>query len=319
MIKQILYIALFLIYTINLSASPKLTRQQYIDKYSPIALEEMRKFGIPASITLAQGCLESGNGNSLLAQKSNNHFGIKCHDWKGAKTYHDDDRKNECFRVYKHANQSFEDHSLFLANRSRYAALFKLNTKDYKGWAKGLKKAGYATDPKYPNKLINIIEEYELYKFDNTKHVANKTKKTNRNKVESTKRHKPTDSYSNFEVSLSDGHKIMENNRIKYIIVRQGDTFSKINTEFGLRDWELYKYNDLQEGTSLKTGQKIYVQSKRSKAARHIKTHTVVSGETMYQIAQTYGIKLKSLYKKNRMKFGDKPKSGQVLSLRKKL
>ena len=304
---------------ITLSAAPKLTRQQYIAKYSAIAVDEMNRYGIPASITLAQGCLESGNGNSLLASKSNNHFGIKCHDWNGAKTYHDDDRKNECFRVYKHAKQSFEDHSQFLVNRSRYADLFKLKMSDYKGWAKGLKKAGYATDPKYPTKLINIIEEYELYKFDNAKRYAKNKKRDKTVATEQTRRHAPTSSYKNFEVSISDGHKVLDINRINYIIVRKGDTFSSINAEFELRDWELFKYNDIKEGSTLIPGQIIYIQSKRSKAARHHKTHKVAVGETMHQISQKYGIKLKSLYKKNHMVMGSEPRSGQIISLRKKI
>ena len=140
---------------------------QYIRKYAPIAVSEMHKYSVPASITLAQGILESGNGRSQLASKSNNHFGIKCHTgWKGAKVYHDDDEKGECFRKYKYVESSYEDHSQFLSNRRRYASLFTLRKTDYKGWSKGLKKAGYATDKNYPKKLIKIIETYKLYEFD---------------------------------------------------------------------------------------------------------------------------------------------------------
>jgi len=140
---------------------------QYIKKYAPLAVLEMHKYDIPASITLAQGILESGNGRSQLASKSNNHFGIKCHvGWKGQKVYHDDDEKGECFRKYKFVETSYKDHSEFLSGRRRYANLFKLRKLDYKGWAKGLKKAGYATDKKYPKKIIKIIETYNLYEFD---------------------------------------------------------------------------------------------------------------------------------------------------------
>ncbi|MBV1888474.1 MAG: glucosaminidase domain-containing protein, partial [Urechidicola sp.] len=140
---------------------------QYIDMYSEIAMEEMRRYKIPASITLAQGILESSSGQSGLTTRSNNHFGIKCHrGWTGGKTYHDDDEKGECFRVYEHPEESFRDHSLFLAERTRYADLFKLKITDYKGWAKGLRKAGYATDKRYPEKLITIIETYDLYQYD---------------------------------------------------------------------------------------------------------------------------------------------------------
>ena len=147
-------------------SKPPTSTENYITQYSDIAMSEMRKSKIPASITLAQGILESASGRGRLAVKANNHFGIKCHGWQGAKIYHDDDRKQECFRKYKKAESSYEDHSDFLTGRKRYADLFKLKQDDYKGWARGLKKAGYATDRKYPQKLISLIERYKLYKYD---------------------------------------------------------------------------------------------------------------------------------------------------------
>ncbi|MCP9198610.1 glucosaminidase domain-containing protein [Gramella sp. GC03-9] len=140
--------------------------ESYISEFAPLAQEEMRLYRIPASITLAQGILESGAGNGDLTRRANNHFGIKCHDWEGERVYHDDDKRGECFRKYKHARYSFRDHSLFLTGRGRYAELFDLDADDYKGWAKGLRKAGYATDRKYPDKLISLIERYELYRYD---------------------------------------------------------------------------------------------------------------------------------------------------------
>jgi flagellum-specific peptidoglycan hydrolase FlgJ len=149
----------------------------YIEKYKSIAILEMKKYKIPASITIAQGLLESGMGLGRLAVKANNHFGIKCHKkWKGKKIYHDDDKKQECFRKYKNPSESYRDHSLFLVNRDRYSFLFNLKTKNYKGWAKGLKKAGYATDPKYPEKLISLIERFNLDKFDSNYKELNKQK-----------------------------------------------------------------------------------------------------------------------------------------------
>lgn len=148
---------------------------EYIDTYSSIAMSEMRSSKIPASITLAQGILESGSGNGRLAKEANNHFGIKCHGWKGAKIYHDDDRSQECFRKYRAAETSYKDHSKFLTGRKRYANLFKLKAHDYKGWARGLRAAGYATDRKYPQKLIALIERYELYNYD-AKVLGRKTK-----------------------------------------------------------------------------------------------------------------------------------------------
>ena len=144
-----------------------LNTEDYVKYYSSIAMDEMIQFGIPASITLAQGILESGAGKGRLAVQANNHFGIKCHDWNGKKIYHDDDEEQECFRKYDNPEYSYRDHSLFLSNRGRYSFLFDLKKDDYKQWAKGLKKAGYATDPKYPQKLIDLIQRYQLYKYDN--------------------------------------------------------------------------------------------------------------------------------------------------------
>jgi len=149
----------------------------YISVYKDMAVAEMKKYGIPASITLAQGILESGSGRGSLARKANNHFGIKCHDWNGPKVYYDDDEAQECFRKYKNPSRSFRDHSEFLSNRKRYANLFTLDKDDYKGWARGLRKAGYATDKKYPQKLISLIERYNLDKFDAPSSKRKKTKK----------------------------------------------------------------------------------------------------------------------------------------------
>ncbi len=187
---------------------------QYIKRYKDIAMEEMRVFKIPASITLAQGILESSSGNSLLTKKSNNHFGIKCHKgWKGKKVYHDDDEKGECFRVYKHPNNSFKDHSKFLATRSRYAKLFKLKKGDYVKWAKGLSEAGYATDRRYPAKLIALIEKYDLHKYD-TEVLGKSFKKL---KIKNVSNH----------------------------IVSKGDTLYSISKKYGLTVDELKKLNGL--------------------------------------------------------------------------
>jgi len=214
---------------------------QYIKKYAPIAVSEMHKYNVPASITLAQGILESGNGRSQLASKSNNHFGIKCHTgWKGAKVYHDDDEKGECFRKYKYVESSYEDHSQFLSGRRRYASLFALRKTDYKGWSKGLKKAGYATDKNYPKKLIKIIETYELYEFDkirekDLKRVKKGTSKTQRKpKVKTKKRPK------------------------KYYQVKKGDTLYSIARKHETTVANLKKVNTLTSNT-LSIGQKLRI------------------------------------------------------------
>jgi len=197
---------------------------RYIAAYADIAITEMRRYKIPASITLAQGILESGSGNGRLAREANNHFGIKCHDWKGPRIYHDDDRSKECFRKYKDPFQSYEDHSKFLTQRRRYAELFDLKQKDYKGWARGLKKAGYATDRKYPSKLISLIEKYKLYEFD--KEVLKESPKSQRKKRTTSPSQKSVVSYTNYTV-------------------KQGDTLYSLSRRFGMSIDDLKTLNGL--------------------------------------------------------------------------
>ena len=215
-------------------ATPKKinSTDHYISVYKDIAISEMKKFGIPASITLAQGILESGSGKGRLAVKANNHFGIKCHGWKGGKIYHDDDKRQECFRKYKSASESFRDHSEFLANRKRYAKLFKLDKDDYKGWARELRKAGYATDRRYPQKLISLIERYELYKYDD------KPKRSKKRKEDS-----PV-------VATT------------YTVVK-GDTLYSISRKYNITVKELQKLNGLT-GTELSIGQILNIQPKQN-------------------------------------------------------
>ena len=203
----------------------------YVDTYSQIAMEEMLQYGIPASITLAQGILESGAGRGELTRRANNHFGIKCHSsWKGDRVYHDDDEKGECFRKYKDAKYSFRDHSLFLAERSRYQKLFQLRKNDYKGWARGLKAAGYATDPRYPDKLIRIIEKNDLTRFD--------------------------------QQVLGGTAQIMEedNSHIKTYTVRKGDTLYSIARRHNMTVETLMEYNGLQSSV-ISVGQVLYLHS----------------------------------------------------------
>lgn len=258
----------------------------------------MDKFGIPASITLAQGILESASGNSFLATEANNHFGIKCHrDWKGGKVYRDDDAKNECFRSYKNPKESFKDHSLFLKNRSRYAFLFEEDLTDYKAWAKGLKKAGYATNKKYPQLLIGLIEKYELFKYDTDNSFEDKDEFT-------------TEDY------IASAQVLKSANGVKYIVASDGDTFESLANSTENKIGKLLEYNELTFEAKLKVGQKIYIQPKRKRSNRKTKTHTVKSGESMYAISQDYAIKLKYLYKRNNLKVGSQPKPGQVLELR---
>ena len=277
--------------------------QAYIDQYKDLAIAEMLKYDIPASITLAQGLLESGAGMSELARKGNNHFGIKCHDWGGATTYHDDDEEQECFRKYRDVYESYEDHSRFLARQPRYRSLFRLKRTDYKGWARGLKKCGYATSPTYANKLIGIIELYKLHKYD-----------------KATK-------YDRFMVSRSEVkgiapgtnlHQIHIYNKNYYLIARSGDTFKSIAKEVGISYKKIAKYNERDKNDTLNPGEVVYLKKKQKKADKAYKNrpHRVKAGESMYSIAQYYGIRTESLYKMNKLGPDYSLKAGDCLRVR---
>jgi LysM repeat protein len=282
------------------------TYQKYINTYSDLAVKKQKEFGIPASITLAQGLLESGAGQSMLAKNANNHFGIKCHDWKGATIYHDDDRKKECFRKYAHAEESYNDHSRFLKDRSRYSELFKLNIKDYKGWAKGLQKCGYATDKAYANKLIKIIEDYELYRFDSN----TSNKKTPANKSTSTsKKNEPAKT-----VIIT--RPIQKMYGILYVYAEDNDTFDKIAAETNMEVGNLKSFNEVPGDFPLQRGDIVYLNKKKKKADRPYYDHVVKIGESMHSISQEYGIQIKSLYKLNKKKENYIPVEGDVLKLR---
>ncbi len=278
----------------------KYTIEQYIEKFAPLAQNEMALFGIPASITLAQGILESNYGNSELTRNAKNHFGIKCHSgWTGKGYYMDDDSAKECFRVYDSDAESYRDHSNFLKGRERYAFLFELEPTDYKSWSKGLQRAGYATNPQYANLLIRIIEERNLTRFD--------TKKTL----------DPKKDYSNPDSVISKlPDQIYVFNNIKTVLVKPGQDLKAIADAQHMNLRQLTKYNDMEPDEALTTGQKIYLQPKRGKGFE--KFHDVKQGETMRSISQKQGIKLSALYKKNLMAAGEEPLVGQRLCLQKK-
>lgn len=293
--------------------SKEMSREEYVKTFSDLAMQEMERVGIPASITLAQGCLESNNGNSTLAVKGNNHFGIKCHDWTGRKVYHDDDKKNECFRSYPSAYDSYKDHSKFLSTRGRYASLFELNPHDYRGWAKGLKKAGYATANNYSTLLIKIIEDNKLYKYDLL--VLEGGFDEDREK-DLEKDIDVTEEAADHGYHTT--REILMNNNIEYILTEPGDTPESLRNELDLYKNELFKYNNLYKGVNLEPGMIIYLQPKRKKAARGNEIHKVEEGQTMYDISQKYGVKLHHLYRKNRMLEGEQPIEGADIYLRKK-
>ena len=272
--------------------------EKYIKTYSALAIEQQKKYKIPASITLAQGLLESGAGQSDLARRSNNHFGIKCHsDWRGGRVYHDDDLRGECFRKYKRVEDSYEDHSKFL-KRSRYDRLFQLKITDYKGWARGLQKCGYATDRAYANKLIKVIEDYELYRYDTGK--VHKLTRQEKKKLKY-----PTVKYT-----------IYRTYGLLYVYAKENDSFDQIaqNLDFPVKD--LKKFNEVPEDFPLQKGDIVYIEKKKKKADKPNYDHVVQVGESMPSIAQKSGIQIKSLYKMNKKDKDYVPEEGDVLKLR---
>ena len=264
--------------------------EDYIKKYREIAVHEMKKHHIPASITLAQGLLESGAGRGELARKANNHFGIKCGGrWNGRTVRHDDDARNECFRAYKNAEDSYKDHSKFLRDGARYQFLFDLKITDYKGWAKGLKKAGYATDPKYAYRLINLIELYDLYEYDRKGGL--KWLENNPNP-----------------------HQPYIANELVYVVARRGDTFKSLSKELGISSRKLRSYNELPKDYAFRGGEIVYLEKKHKRATKGNIVYVVKPGDSMYTIAQKYGIRLNNLYKLNKMdKDAGVPQAGTCL------
>lgn len=270
---------------------PRLTVQEYCDKYAAEARRQMHKYGVPASITLAQGMLESGYGSSYLAVVANNHFGIKAYSrgWKGAVVNCDDDSRDEPFCKFSSVEEGFEYHSTFLRGNQRYAPLFKLNLRDYEGWAKGLKQCGYATNPKYADLLINIIETNNLDAYD-----AKNAK------------------------ALTTVHRLYvtrKSHGLKYIRCNDGDDLAAIAKEFGLSKRKLRKWNDLTKQSELHEGDIIYLQKKNKKAEKDYTQHVVRGGDSMWSIAQTYGITVASLMKRNKLTSAT-VHAGQVLQLR---
>ena len=272
--------------------------EKYIKTYSDLAVQHQKKYKIPASITLAQGLLESGAGQSDLARRSNNHFGIKCHsDWRGGRVYHDDDLRGECFRKYKRVEDSYEDHSKFLL-RSRYERLFDLKITDYKGWARGLQKCGYATDRAYANKLIKVIEDYELYRYDTGKG----------HKISQKEREKQKYPKLRYTIYRTFG--------LLYVYAKENDSFDRIAQSLDFKVKDLKKFNEVPEDFPLQKGDIVYLEKKKKKADKPYYDHVVQIGESMHSISQKYGIQIKSLYKINKKDKDYNPEEGDVLKLR---
>ncbi|QDP84576.1 LysM peptidoglycan-binding domain-containing protein [Chryseobacterium sp. SNU WT5] len=341
------FFALALILFAKFNAQGWKTDEQYIQKFALYAVEEMEKYKIPASITLAQGLLETGGGQSRLAQQGNNHFGIKCkEDWSGKTMKHTDDAPNECFRVYDDPRESYEDHSKFLAFRKYYVNLFKLDMMDYKAWAHGLKKAGYATNPKYAYILIDKIERNKLYEFDkvNSKDVLYAVLKMYPNlendrifmakldqskaskkqvivkvpyeQISYAKQQQKVDKLvSKAEPLNSILIKSHPNGGKKFVIIPDDLSLEAISKKFQITESALMKWNEL-DGTELRRNDILFLENKSNSG--NTSTYKAQAGESMHDISQKFGMKLKKLYSKNRMDYGQQPKAGQLIYLQSK-
>ena len=317
---------------VSVQAQTRQTKEEYILKYKHIAIDHMERYGIPASITLAQGILESDSGNSNLARKSNNHFGIKCKKgWTGDRVYHTDDAPDECFRKYDSVEESYQDHADFLDQSPRYDSLFAYSATDYRSWARGLKAAGYATAPDYTQRLTKLIEDNKLYLFDEAggeKLYADHQKAENNITQEFTAQSSveiPTPvegrvDPNNYRVAerTFNGYSVYVNNKTHYIIARDGDTFSRIASTFALTEKTLRKYNEIDTNSTADPieGEVIYIERKQTRWMGNVRKHTVRAGETLRSVAQDYAIQQKKLMRLNRMRKGSQLQVGQDIALK---
>ena len=317
---------------VSTQAQTRQTKEEYILKYKHIAIDHMERYGIPASITLAQGILESDSGNSNLARKSNNHFGIKCKKgWTGDRVYHTDDAPDECFRKYDSVEESYQDHADFLDQSPRYDSLFAYSATDYRSWARGLKAAGYATAPDYAQRLTKLIEDNKLYLFDEAggeKLYADHQKAENNITQEFTAQSSveiPTPvegrvDPNNYRVAerTFNGYSVYVNNKTHYIIARDGDTFSRIASTFALTEKTLRKYNEIDTKSTADPieGEVIYIERKQTRWMGNVRKHTVRAGETLRSVAQDYAIQQKKLMRLNRMHKGSQLQVGQDIALK---
>ena len=324
---------LFVLLAASVFFAASTPQEGYIERYAAIAVDEMYHNGIPASITLAQGLIESSAGQSFLAVYANNHFGIKCHrDWKGERVFRDDDAKHECFRKYKTVADSYRDHSDFLRYRDRYKFLFDYELTDYKSWAYGLKKAGYATDPSYPTKLIGVIERYKLYRYDKMKPGEVRTPdgvvsgKVTAEEAEEVRLGPPSPPQRLEEAQRVDSHdfifslerQVYSKNGVPFVYAMEGETYESIAADFRLFPAEIYRFNDLKKGSRQPVvGEVVYVHAKKSRTARGLDKHIVESSdETLWSIAQRYGVTLKSILKRNGLTANYYLDEGDAIKLR---
>ena len=319
--KKIVFLAVTVLLPLVISAqSPQ---EKYISKYSSIAVQEMLRSGVPASITLAQGILESGAGESRLATEGNNHFGIKCHKgWTGRSLRHDDDSRQECFRAYDSPEESFRDHSDFLRYRDRYKFLFDLDRTDYQGWAYGLKQAGYATDPKYPAKLIRYIEDYNLARFDILSQEEETEVPEAPNKIEepvavSSPREAVGEGPVREDFHFALSRQLYSLNGVPFVYAMEGESYGSIAKNYHLFRWEILRYNDADRDVTLAPGSIVYLQSKKNQAPEGLDKYIVSEdGEDFLAICQRFGVKAKAIQKLNGLSSPVELMEGDEIKLR---
>ena len=330
--KAISLAGILLIVVQSLPAQVRQTREEYIDRYKSIAVAHMERYGIPASITMAQGILESDCGNSRLSIMSNNHFGIKCkRNWTGEKVYHDDDAKGECFRSYPTVEASYQDHAEFLDTQPRYDSLFAYSSDDYKSWARGLKAAGYATAPDYAQRLTRIIEENQLYLLDRPDgerlYASRMGRKVtdpegwfaDQSSVEPAAGASPAIDPDNYRVTINahNGYNVYQTNGVHYVLAKEGDTFENIGQKFRISARNLRKFNDLKDKKAQPlTGEVVYIERKKKRWEGNAHTHICRQGETAYAVGQSYAIRTRSIEKLNRLKPGSTLEKGQQIRIK---
>ena len=330
--KSILVAILFLSGFGALHAQTRQTREEYIDRYKHIAVAHMERYGIPASITLAQGILESDCGNSALSRSSNNHFGIKCKsDWTGRRVFHDDDARGECFRAYGSVEASYEDHARFLDSQPRYDSLFVYPADDYRSWARGLKAAGYATAPDYAQRLCRIIEEAQLFLLDQPDGERLYASRSGRKITDpegwftdQTSMERPADASSavdpdNYRVTINahNGYNVYATNGVHYVLAKEGDTFENIGKKFRISARNLRKFNDLKDKKAQPMPHEVvYIERKKKRWEGNAHTHTCRQGETAYAVGQSYAIRTRSIEKLNKLRPGDTLEQGRQIRIK---
>ena len=323
--KTALIIAFALVGVLLVAAKERQTREEYVEKYKAIAIAHMERYGIPASITMAQGILESDSGNSHLSTASNNHFGIKCKkSWTGDRVYHDDDAKGECFRAYPSVEASYQDHADFLDQSPRYDSLFAYPADDYRSWARGLKACGYATAPDYAERLVSIIESMKLYLLDkeNGNRIYSAAKSAAANTEQWWESNLATsDEQINpnaFRVTVNSykGYGVYRTNHTFYVVAKEGDTYESVGKVFDISPSMLRKFNDVAKDGQLSKGNIIYIERKKTQWLGNVMQHKVVRDENLYSLSQSYGIRYKSLAKLNHLRSGEDVKKGDIIRLK---